>query len=122
MFQNTIYGLLFRLILNSDYKAGLDYFTPVVPRHMLYVKTKEKISDFVASAPKKYKVYTIPKKSSGTRTIAQPSKRMKDYQRSLVKLLETKLPVHDAAFCAQFDCTTILISNYRTIRKNHVRH
>ncbi len=60
--------------------------------------TKQEISDFVASAPKKYKVYTIPKKSSGTRTIAQPSKRLKDYQRSLVKLLETKLPVHDAAF------------------------
>jgi RNA-directed DNA polymerase len=60
--------------------------------------TKQEIFVFVASAPKKYKVYTIPKKSSGTRVIAQPAKRLKDYQRSLLKFLETKLPIHEAAF------------------------
>lgn len=60
--------------------------------------TEQEIISFVASAPKKYKVYTIPKKSSGTRVIAQPAKRLKDYQRCLIKLLKTKLPTHDAAF------------------------
>ncbi|MEF3074695.1 retron St85 family RNA-directed DNA polymerase [Methylobacter sp. Wu1] len=60
--------------------------------------TKQEISTFVASAPKKYKKYTIPKRSSGTRVIAQPAKRLKDYQRCLIKFLETKLPIHDAAF------------------------
>jgi RNA-directed DNA polymerase len=60
--------------------------------------TKQEISIFVASAPKKYKIYTIPKRSSGVRVIAQPAKRLKDYQRSLVKFLETKLPIHAAAF------------------------
>lgn len=59
--------------------------------------TKQEINTFVASAPKKYKVYTIPKKSSGTRVIAQPAKRLKDYQRSLIKFIETILPIHDAA-------------------------
>ncbi|MDT4289077.1 retron St85 family RNA-directed DNA polymerase [Methylomonas sp. MO1] len=60
--------------------------------------TEREIKSFVVSAPKKYKVYTIPKKSSGTRVIAQPARRLKDYQRCLIKLLETKLPIHDAAF------------------------
>ena len=60
--------------------------------------TKQEISDYIASAPKKYKVYTIPKKSFGTRVIAQPAKRLKDYQRILVKFLETRLPIHEAAF------------------------
>ncbi len=60
--------------------------------------TKQEVKAFVASAPKKYKVYAIPKKSSGTRVIAQPTKQLKDYQRCLIKLLETKLPIHDAAF------------------------
>lgn len=60
--------------------------------------TEQEIKSFVASAPKKYKVYTIPKKSSGTRVIAQPAKRLKDYQRCLIKFLKTKLPIHDAAF------------------------
>lgn len=60
--------------------------------------TEQEIKLFVASAPKKYKVYTIPKRSSGIRVIAQPAKRLKDYQRCLIKLLKTKLPIHDAAF------------------------
>ncbi|MEI6543889.1 MAG: retron St85 family RNA-directed DNA polymerase [Methylococcales bacterium] len=60
--------------------------------------SKQEINDFVSSAPKMYKVYTIPKRTSGKRLIAQPAKRLKDYQRVLIKLLEQKLPVHDAAF------------------------
>lgn len=60
--------------------------------------SKQEITDFVSLAPYKYKVYTIPKRTSGKRVIAQPAKRLKDFQRALIKLLEQILPVHDAAF------------------------
>ena len=60
--------------------------------------SKQEISDFVFSAPKKYKIYTIPKRTSGKRVIAHPAKKLKEYQRSLISLLEQSLPVHAAAF------------------------
>jgi len=60
--------------------------------------SKQEISDFVLSAPKKYKIYTIPKRTSGKRVIAHPAKKLKLYQRTLITRLEPLLPVHDAAF------------------------
>ena len=60
--------------------------------------SKQEIDDFVLSAPKMYKVYSIPKRTSGKRVIAQPAKRLKDYQRALISLLEQILPVHKSAF------------------------
>jgi retron-type reverse transcriptase len=60
--------------------------------------SKQEISQFALSAPKKYKVYTIPKRTSGKRTIAHPAKKLKEYQRALTILLEQFLPVHNAAF------------------------
>lgn len=60
--------------------------------------SEQEISDFIVDAPKKYKVYTIPKRTSGTRVIAHPAKRLKDYQRAVVKFLEQKIPVHDSAY------------------------
>jgi len=60
--------------------------------------SKQEISDFVLSAPKKYKIYTIPKRTSGKRVIAHPAKKLKEYQRALIGQLEPLLPVHDAAF------------------------
>ncbi|MEQ4740850.1 retron St85 family RNA-directed DNA polymerase [Klebsiella michiganensis] len=48
-------------------------------------------------APKKYKVYTIPKRQSGFRLIAQPTSEIKRIQRAVVKLLASRLIVHDAA-------------------------
>lgn len=48
-------------------------------------------------APKKYKVYTIPKRQSGFRLIAQPTSEIKRIQREVVKILASKLIVHDAA-------------------------
>lgn len=50
---------------------------------------------FLVNAPQKYKVYTIPKRTSGFRIIAQPSKELKEYQRQFSKLFI--LPVHDRA-------------------------
>lgn len=53
---------------------------------------------FSTFAPKKYKVYTIPKRTSGHRVIAHPSKKLKGYQRILTKYLEGKLRISDFAF------------------------
>lgn len=56
------------------------------------------LATVMTSGPKMYKVYTIPKKNGGKRTIAHPSKVLKVFQKGLVEFLENKLPVHDAAY------------------------
>ena len=58
-------------------------------------KSDAEVARFLVNAPKKYKVYTIPKRTSGHRVIAQPSKELKVYQRKYLEL--QKLPIHDAA-------------------------
>lgn len=58
-------------------------------------KNEDEIARFLINAPKKYKVYTIPKRTSGHRVIAQPSKELKEYQRKFLELQQ--LPIHDAA-------------------------
>ena len=55
---------------------------------------------FFGEAPKKYKRYEIPKRTSGTRTIAQPIRELKDYQRALIKLFQQYFPIHNG-FVAQ---------------------
>jgi len=59
--------------------------------------SRQEISLFALSAPKKYKIYTIPKRTSGTRVIAHPSKKLKIFQRVLLERLSSVLPVHPAA-------------------------
>ena len=59
---------------------------------------KQEVSSFALSAPKKYKIYTIPKRKSGKRTIAHPSKELKTYQRTVIRHLEQYLPIHSAAY------------------------
>jgi hypothetical protein len=51
----------------------------------------------VASAPKRYAVYPIPKRSGGERIISQPARELKALQRALVAKVLCNLPVHDAA-------------------------
>ena len=58
-------------------------------------KSEGEVSRFLQSAPKKYKVYTIPKRTSGHRVIAQPSKELKKYQRNYLEI--QNLPIHDSA-------------------------
>ena len=53
------------------------------------------ISSFLTNAPNKYKVYKIPKRTHGYRTIAQPTSELKKYQRSFIKLFD--FPVHNSA-------------------------
>lgn len=45
-----------------------------------------------------YRVYTIPKRKAGNRTIAHPSSKLKECQRQLVSILESYLPVHECAY------------------------
>lgn len=49
------------------------------------------------TAPRRYKVYKIPKRSGGEREIAQPAREVKLLQRILVEKIIKFLPVHDAA-------------------------
>ncbi|MDE1473046.1 retron St85 family RNA-directed DNA polymerase [Xenorhabdus bovienii] len=57
--------------------------------------SEREVITFLSDAPKKYKVYSIPKRSSGHRIIAQPSKRLKEYQTAFLKCY--LLPVHPSA-------------------------
>ncbi|MCE5364134.1 retron St85 family RNA-directed DNA polymerase [Pseudomonas anguilliseptica] len=58
-------------------------------------KSPTDVTLFLNNAPKKYKVYTIPKRTSGHRVIAQPSKELKIYQRKFLELQD--LPIHESA-------------------------
>ncbi|HAW35317.1 MAG TPA: RNA-directed DNA polymerase [Erythrobacter sp.] len=53
----------------------------------------------IATAPERYKVYSIPKRGgAGRRIIAQPAKEVKALQRILLKTFLSDLPVHPSAF------------------------
>jgi retron-type reverse transcriptase len=62
------------------------------------VKNSKEILTFSRNAPNKYKVYSIPKRTAGLRTIAHPSKELKFYQRILSDYFQKELPIHNAAF------------------------
>lgn len=51
----------------------------------------------IGNAPRRYKVFSIPKRSGGERIIAQPSSELKAIQRSLIELRLAALPVHFTA-------------------------
>jgi RNA-directed DNA polymerase len=51
----------------------------------------------IESAPARYKVYDIPKRRGGRRTIAQPSKELKLIQRFIVDQKLKAFPVHGSA-------------------------
>lgn len=53
------------------------------------------IKKFLQNAPRKYKVYRIPKRTTGFRIIAQPSKKLKEYQRYFIE--SYSFPIHKAA-------------------------
>ncbi len=55
------------------------------------------ITRIVSTAPKRYKVYEIPKRGAGTRTIAQPSRELKALQRLVIDTVLSQYPVHSAA-------------------------
>lgn len=58
-------------------------------------KSEPEVVRFLVNAPKKYRVYKIPKRTSGHRVIAQPSRELKKYQRAFLEI--QSLPIHEAA-------------------------
>jgi hypothetical protein len=57
----------------------------------------EDVRKFIFAAPARYKVFSIPKRRGGQRTIAQPSAPLKEIQRFVAANHLAVFPVHDAA-------------------------
>lgn len=55
------------------------------------------IQRIVKTAPRRYKVYSIPKRSGGLRTIAQPSRELKDIQRIVIREVLSRFPIHNCS-------------------------
>lgn len=55
------------------------------------------IRQVISSAPRRYKHYTIAKRSGGRRAIAHPAREVKALQRILLREFLSNLPVHPAA-------------------------
>jgi RNA-directed DNA polymerase len=51
----------------------------------------------IRTAPDRYKVFEIAKRSGGMREIAQPARELKQLQRVIVQSLLSRLPIHSAA-------------------------
>ena len=51
----------------------------------------------IATAPERYKHYTIPKRDGGHRAISQPSHELKAVQRAMSEAFLSELPIHPAA-------------------------
>lgn len=62
-------------------------------------------------APKTYRMYKIPKKKTGLRTIHHPSKLTKSLQYALIEILLKELPVHDSAFAYRRNIKSPLLKN-----------
>lgn len=58
---------------------------------------EHEVQSIMSTAPNRYKVYKIPKRTGGWREIAQPAREVKLLQRCLVNVLLSKLPVHPSA-------------------------
>ncbi|WP_375084278.1 retron St85 family RNA-directed DNA polymerase [Providencia sp. SKLX074055] len=62
---------------------------------LMLQKSEGEVTSFLQNAPKRYKVYTIPKRTLGHRVIAQPSKELKEYQRKFLEIQQ--FPIHASA-------------------------
>ncbi len=56
-----------------------------------------KLLSLSSTASRRYKVYTIPKRTGGDRLIEHPSRELKAIQRWIVRALFSRFPVHEAA-------------------------
>lgn len=66
-----------------------------------FSKSYRDIFRYALRASRRYKYYTIPKRTGGTRNIAQPSKELKEYQRYIVEKIFDNLPTHDTVYSYQ---------------------
>ncbi|HMW22183.1 MAG TPA: retron St85 family RNA-directed DNA polymerase [Burkholderiaceae bacterium] len=71
------------------------------------------LASLIRTAPLRYKVFFIEKKSGGLREVAQPAREVKVVQRWLVRHLTPHLPVHEAATAYRVGAS---------IRDNAARH
>ncbi|MCG9536667.1 retron St85 family RNA-directed DNA polymerase [Providencia huaxiensis] len=60
-------------------------------------RTRKQIDSFLYNAPNRYKVYSIPKRNGGERTIAHPSHELKNFQYNLIEILEPIFKIHPNA-------------------------
>lgn len=58
---------------------------------------ESKLLSLSLTASRRYKVYTIPKRTGGDRLIEHPSRELKAIQRWIVQALFARFPVHEAA-------------------------
>ncbi|MCO8146862.1 retron St85 family RNA-directed DNA polymerase [Rhodovulum tesquicola] len=56
-----------------------------------------KLISLSESASRRYKVYTIPKRTGGERVIEHPSRELKAIQRWIVRALISRFPLHESA-------------------------
>ena len=70
----------------------------------------------IVRSPHAYKVYTIPKKSGGTRIIAQPAKETKFLQRWLIANVFHALPLHE--FATAYKSNTNIKKNAAAHKEN----
>ncbi len=59
--------------------------------------TTSEVLKIALTGPKRYKIYTIPKKSGGRRVICHPSRELKALQYVFLEHILKSLPVHEAA-------------------------
>lgn len=59
--------------------------------------SEKKLEMIADTASRRYKVYKIPKRSGGERTIAHPSRELKAIQRWIAKTVFGKFPIHHSA-------------------------
>ena len=59
--------------------------------------SEKQIERYASTASKRYKSYTIPKRTGGVRVIHQPSQAIKALQRWLVHTLIRHFPIHECA-------------------------
>ena len=67
----------------------------------------------VTTAPRRYKVFPIPKKNGGSRLIAQPAAEIKALQKIVIMRVLANLPVHESAYA---------YVKGKSIRANALRH
>lgn len=76
------------MLLANDLVVQMSSELGMLPGHL---------QSIIKTAPIRYKVFYIPKRSGGLREVAQPAREVKAMQRWLMQRLAPLLPLHDAA-------------------------
>lgn len=76
------------MLNQSDLLQRIAADLAILPAHL------EKI---IQTAPLRYKLFEIPKKSGGVRQVAQPAREVKAIQRWVIREIGPKLPIHKSA-------------------------